>query len=29
MNLQTFPIGAEAQGAAKVNCGIVQVQTQN
>jgi hypothetical protein len=29
MTFPTFPIGAEAQGAAKVNCGIVQVQTQN
>jgi hypothetical protein len=29
VNLQTFSIGAEAQGAAKVNCKITAVETQN
>ncbi len=29
VNLATFSIGAEAQGAAKVNCKITAVETQN
>jgi hypothetical protein len=29
VNLATFTIGAEAQGAAKVNCKITSVETQN